>query len=339
MDTPTTSPQQATSSQSPPNMTVSLGGTPQAQGAALAQVKEATTETTSLVEVFRCMYPKCEFSVRGFPQKEMLAKHLEDHRNRERAMERQINDPLGYCLTSMKSALGLDKEKKVKEEAPATEEPAKESEHAQARTSTTPLLAGATPAKLGLTPGNSASPAGGVRTPAMSNKPLPPFSGGKDSMKKEDTPMGGMDVAMRNSEGNDQLPTPPNSTVWEGALSPNTIRQCFAGLEPFSGLTAPRGGCDMVTVDLGVTNLEGKLTPLYTPGASPHGDNMISSGPGSDGDSVGAGLLEEWYPFGERTNFTSGLYEVNWEKEDQRLMGLEGEIGSMWRMDHYELRC
>lgn len=333
--TPNTSPQQGNHSQSPPIAAASLSATPfgNARGVPVA------TEVQRPVEVFKCTYNKCEFANRGFLSKEHLAKHLEEHKAREKAMEKQISNPLEYCLISVRNGLGLNREKKEKEETEATssENREKESEHMQSRVSTTPLLAGTTPAKFGVTPGKSASPAGGMKTPAPSSKTLPASTG---SVKKEDTPTGGMDKVPLRSDPNDQLPTPPNSTLWEGALSPNTIRQCFSGLEQFSGLTAPRGR-DYMAMDFSL-DLDDKLTPAYTPGASPDTGDAASSGAGSDGDSVVAGLVEEWAPFGEKSGFlTAGFEEIDLEieMETQRRRGLEVEIVSGWDTSLFELRC
>lgn len=326
-NTPITSPHQKTSSQSPPNIAATLSVTPKPQYAVPAPGKDQVSESPKPMEIFKCLDP------RGFPQKDMLAKHMEDHRRDNVATQ----DPLGHLLGMVRSGLGLNRGKKEEELAEIKSvEVEQQGDHNGA--STTPVLAGVTPARLGLTPGKPMSPTGEAQTPipVPVGKPLPPTAG--KTARKEDTPMGGMDKVL---PFNDQLPTPPSNSVWEGSISPNTIRQCFAGLEQFSGFAAPNNS-EATVMDLTGADFGDKLTPMYTPGESPSGDDVdSSSGPGSDAESVGAGLLEDWNPFGEKVGgFTAGLLEdVDWDREAQRHMGMEGEMGSMWDVTLFELRC
>ena len=318
-NTPITSPHQKTSSQSPPNVAATLSVTPKPQHAVPVPGKEQDSESPKSMEIFKCPVPRCVF---GSPQKDMLARHMEEHKN-----------PLGYVLEAVKNGLGLDQEKEGELAEVKVGEGEKQGDHGHGGAGATPILVGVTPTRLGLTPGRPTSPAGGAPTPlpASAGKPLTPNAG--KTTKKEDIPMGGMDKAPIN----DQLPTPPSNSVWEGSISPNTIRQYFAGLEQFSGLTAPNSSD---TTIMGA-DYSSKLTPVYTPGESPGGDDVVSSGLGSDAESVGAGLLEDWNPFGEKAGgFTAGLLEdVDWDREAQRHMGMEGEMGSMWDVTLFELRC
>jgi len=145
------------------------------------------------------------------------------------------------------------------------------------------------------------------------------------SMKPEDSSIGSADKVLLV---NDQLPTPPSNHLWEGSLTPSIIRQCFSGLEQFSGLTAPKTA-HSVTLDVNTTDFE-KLTPVYTPGESP-------DGPENDAGSFGA---DDWYPFGENIGFTTGLIEdEDWERVQQKNMSLGGEIGNMWDVTLFELKC
>ena len=315
------SPQQKTNSQSPPDLPTTITTTPKVQDVPDVPTKECHLEAMKPAdaEVFRCPHQTCEFATKEFSQREMLIKHMDEHKPK---------DPLGYMLGAVRSGLGLNKEKKeegVVGTKTSTSDGGKDPDQLQSKASSTPLLSVGTPAKMG-----------GSRTPVPANsKPLS-LSTNTGCVKKDDHHIGVVDKVL---PVNDQLPTPPSHRLWDSSHTTN-IRQCFSGLEQFAGLTAPKTAHSVI-LDMNTTDFD-KLTPAYTPGESPGGDDMVSSsgGPASDADSVGTRLLEDWNPFGEKVGFTAGIFEdVDWERESQRQMGLGGEIGSVWDVSLFELKC
>lgn len=263
--------------------------------------KESVAETKP-VEIFKCPQLSCEFHANGFPTKELLIAHVQEHRKKEDKPP-VVTNALEYCLTSMKTGLGLNsdgtlKEKKTDEMEIKTE--IKSESTPQARATGTPLP-GTTPNRQGLTPnaGKMGSPSAVMKTPQSGHARLPTGSnkstGGKVEFKDEAAKEG----------PNDQLPTPP-STIWEGALSPSLIHQCFDGLEQYSGLTASN---------------QLNLTPVYTPGGS---------SPDADADSVGLGSYEEWGPFGMKMYNGSLLTDYDWDQED-------ASMEESWNLNYYEL--
>lgn len=303
------SPQQKTNSQSPPGLPTTISATPKVQDVPDVQIKEFHPEVVQPAdaEVFRCPHQTCEFPTKEFSQKEMLKKHMDEHKPK---------DPLGHVLGAVRSGLGLDKEKEGERVAgTSTSDSGKDPEQPQTKSSSTPLLSGVTPGKMG-----------GSQTPV-------PTPNRKSCTSTGDPRVGVVTPA------NDQLPTPPSHSLWENSLTTN-VRQCFSGLEQFAGLTAPKAAHSVV-LDLNTTDFE-KLTPAYTPGESLDGDNVISppGEPGSDEGSIGAGLLEGWNPFGEKFGFTAGMFEdVDWERESQRQMDLGGEIENVFNVSLFELKC
>ena len=314
------SPQQKTISQSPPDLPTVISVTPKVPDVPDAPTKESHLEAMkpASAEVFKCPHPTCEFATKEFSQRELLVKHMDQHKPK---------DPLGYTLAAVRSGLGLNKKKNEERMMDSiSTDSSRDTEQLSHKASSTPLLSGVTPANMA-----------GYQTPVLANN-IKTMSSGTNivSLKKDNIPPGGVD---KLPPVNDQLPTPPSHSLWESSLTTN-IRQCFSGLEQFAGLTALKTA-HTVVLDVSTTDFD-KLTPAYTPGESPGGDDVTPppEGPASDAGSVGVGLLEDWDPFGEKVGFTAGMFEdVDWERESQRQMGLGGEIGSVWDVSQFELRC
>lgn len=90
-------------------------------------------------------------------------------------------------------------------------------------------------------------------------------------------------------KGAEQMPTPP-TTLWDTALSPAKINQCFEGLEPPN-----------------LTNLDNTIfTPEYTPGDSTEADESQAA----------LNTYDEWNPFGMKDVCgPQPLQEIPWENE------------------------
>lgn len=267
--------------------------------------------------VHRCTQPNCEFGVKGFETKTELEDHHKWHETERRRQEeeeeknrRKVADPLAYFLSSTREGLGLDDEGKPKgkwEEAMKEETPSKTGVTPQIKSGTTPLL-GTTPLnKAGLTPAPGRSPAL-FKPPQLSNVKTP---SGK--------PTPGVKTMPKEEHANEQLPTPPSSSAWEGSsMSPDVLRQCFDGLrENVSGLS----------------NLNPAIfTPAYTPGAS-----ELEVGEG--GENVN-GSFEDWNPFGYKDSLTEDMMqEIEWDSDSPNLFGNAGLGGGGWALAHgFELR-
>lgn len=282
--------------------------------------RELEPETPKVKEspkpVHRCTQPNCEFGVKGFETKAELEDHYKWHEAERRRQEeeeeknrRKIADPFDYYLSSAREGLGLGDDGKPKGrrgEAMNEETPLKTGTTPQIKPASTPLL-GTTPMnKAGLTPmGRSPAP---FKPPQLSNVKTPSgkHTPGAKTMPKEE-------------HANEQLPTPPSSSAWEGSsMSPDVIRQCFDGLrEQVSGLS---------TLNPAI------FTPAYTPGAS---DLEIGEG----GENVN-GSFEDWNPFGYKDNLADDMMqEMEWDSDCSNLFGGVGLGGKDWALAHgFELK-
>lgn len=267
--------------------------------------------------VHKCTQSDCEFAVKGFETKAELEDHYKWHETEKRRQEeeeeknkRKIANPLDYYLGSMREGLNLDEEGKPKgrrEEAMKEGTPSRTGATPQIKPGSTPLL-GTTPMnKVGLTPAPGRSPAP-FKPPQFSNVKTP---GGK--------PTPGVKTMPKEEHPNEQLPTPPSSSAWEGSsMSPDVLRQCFDGLrENVSGLS----------------NLNPAIfTPVYTPGAS-----ELEVGEGGENMN---GSFEDWNPFGYKESLADDMMqEMEWDSDSSNLFGNVGLGGGSWALAHgFELR-
>lgn len=262
----------------------------------------------------KCSQSNCEGGLKGFETKGELEEHQKWHeRERLRLMEEEknnkwkIENPLDYYLSSMRGGLNLDSEGKPKGRGEEAKEdtPPKIGSTPQTKPASTPRLS-TTPIhkNTGLTPAPGRSPAT-FKTPQLSNARTP---GGKPTPNVKPP---------REEHTNEQLPTPPSSSAWEGSsMSPDVLRQCFDGLrEQVSGLS---------TLNPAI------FTPAYTPGASEL--------EGGEGAEVVNGSFEDWNPFGYKDSMADDmLQDMEWESEP---MSSFGSVGSKdWALAHgFELR-
>lgn len=267
------------------------------------QNQAQVSEISKTVEIHRCTYTKCDHAVRGFPTKDMLSAHLDEHRNREK----QMSNPLGYCLDSLQIALGLNQDHKQMGTFGSSESKDIPNE---AGSSEVMKLDKVSPLRHQLAPSTRPIHKAGV----VGFDIIP-------GLDKE----GHMDQS-------EQLPTPPPQIMArDGSLSPTIIRQCFAGLEQFSGLAA---SCyETVHIELG-------LTPAQTP------DETTDEGNGGDVSSDPNHLLEDWNPFniaedrGGKGFSSADLIQgdFDWEREARRNIGFEGQVKSSWTSELFEVR-
>lgn len=248
--------------------------------------------------VHKCTFLDCEFGAKGFETKGELEKHHQWHEDEGRRQaakaeqeRRKVENPLEYFLCSAREGLGLNDEGKPKERREGTKEdaPSKTGVTPQMKPVSTPLL-GSTPInKAGLTPVPGRSPAP-FKTPQLSNVKTP---NGKHTPSVKTMP--------KEEHTNEQLPTPPSSSVWEGSsMSPDILRQCFDGLrEQVSALS---------TLNPAI------FTPAYTPGASD-----LEGGEGAENVN---GSFEDWNPFGYKDSLADDMMQdMEWDSEPSNLFG------------------
>lgn len=279
--------------------------------------REPEPETPKVKEspkpIHRCTQSNCEFSGKGFETKAELEDHYKWHEMERRRQEeeeeknrRKIADPLNYFLSSLREGSGLGDDGKLKGRGAMKEEILlKTGTTPQIKPGSTPLL-GTTPMnKAGLTPVPGRSPVP-FKPPQLSNVKTP---SGK--------PTPGVKTMPKEEHVNEQLPTPPSSSAWEGSsMSPEVIRQCFEGLrEQVSGLS---------TLNPAI------FTPAYTPGASEleAGDENVN------------GSFDDWNPFGYKDSLADDMMqEMEWDGDSSNLFGNVGLGGKDWALAHgFELK-
>ena len=160
---------------------------------------------------FKCSAPNCSSSKQGFPTAEALHHHTETaHR------EEDPENPLEFCLESMRHCLGLDKNGKLNQNKPATSQPMKQSSSAQGRTPG--KMEGGTPMSR-IATGNRSN-LGAPRTPQE--------SGTVKSTGSDATPGKGSRIKSTASAAAGIEPLTPPPDLWSGVgMSPAELASHF----------------------------------------------------------------------------------------------------------------